>query len=232
MKEVNWKICNDPTPRLEWLQGKASERKVRLFGLACYRRLWHLLPSDRWKILADVCEQFVDKKASRSELDRAWWRVPTVSSDYGEYLVVVANNIGFSAFTSSRAQTLASAAAKAVAGAVGGTLGVEAAKCLPRDAERTVQAILLRDIFGNPFHPIPISPAFLAWHDSTVVQLAQAAYEERHLPEGTLDNGRLAILADALEEAGCTDADILGHLREPGPHVRGCWPVDLCLGKS
>jgi hypothetical protein len=65
-----------------------------------------------------------------------------------------------------------------------------------------------------------------------VVRLAQAAYEERHLPAGTLDDGRLAVLADALEEAGCTDTDIVGHLRGPGPHVRGCWPVDLCLGKS
>jgi hypothetical protein len=92
---------------------------------------------------------------------------------------------------------------------------------------------LLREVFGNPFRPPPtIDPAWLTWNDGTVVRLAQSAYEERHLPAGTLDNGRLAVLADALEEAGCTDADILGHLRGPGPHVRGCWPVDLCLGKS
>jgi hypothetical protein len=91
---------------------------------------------------------------------------------------------------------------------------------------------LLRDIVGNPFRPVTISPTFLTWNDAVVVRLAQAAYEERHLPAGTLDNGRLAILADALEEAGCTDADILGHLRGPGPHVRGCWVVDIVLGKS
>jgi hypothetical protein len=72
----------------------------------------------------------------------------------------------------------------------------------------------------------------LSWNDSTVVRLAQAAYEERCLPGGELDNGRLAVLADALEEAGSTDADILGHLRGPGPHVRGCWVVDLILGKT
>ena len=74
--------------------------------------------------------------------------------------------------------------------------------------------------------------AVLAWNDSTVVRLAQAAYEERHLPAGTLDSGRHAVLADALEEAGCTDAEILGHLRGPGRHVRGCWVVDLVLGKA
>ena len=93
-------------------------------------------------------------------------------------------------------------------------------------------AQLLRDVVGNPFRPVVLSPAWLTWSDGIVVRLARSAYDERKLPEGTLDNGRLAILADALEEAGCSDADILGHLRGPGPHVRGCWPVDLCLGKS
>jgi hypothetical protein len=91
---------------------------------------------------------------------------------------------------------------------------------------------IIRDIFGNPFRPLTISPTVLAWNDAAVVRLAQAAYDERHLPEGTLDNSRLAVPADALEEAGCTSEDILGHLRGPGPHVRGCWPVDLCLGKA
>jgi hypothetical protein len=52
------------------------------------------------------------------------------------------------------------------------------------------------------------------------------------MPSGELDKGRLPILADALEDAGCTNADILDHLRGPGPHVRGCWPVDLILSKD
>ena len=65
-----------------------------------------------------------------------------------------------------------------------------------------------------------------------MVGLAQAAYDERELPSGTLDATRLAVLADALEEAGCPDRTILDHLRGPGPHVRGCWAVDLLLGKS
>jgi hypothetical protein len=54
--------------------------------------------------------------------------------------------------------------------------------------------------------------------------------EDRTLPAGTLDADRLAVLADALEEAGCDNAEVLGHLRSPGPHVRGCFAVDLCLG--
>jgi hypothetical protein len=111
-----------------------------------------------------------------------------------------------------------------------------AAMAVARDAaystgsdEKSAQSNLVRDIFGNPFRRVTVSPFVQKWNDSVVIRLAQAAYEEQHLPAGTLDSSRLAILADALEEAGCTDADILGHLRGPGPHVRGCWPVDLCL---
>src|SRR5262245_57779436 len=61
---------------------------------------------------------------------------------------------------------------------------------------------------------------------------ARRAYEERSLPSGHLDPARLLVLADALEEAGCADADLPGHLRGPGPHVRGCWALDLILGKG
>jgi hypothetical protein len=93
--------------------------------------------------------------------------------------------------------------------------------------------LLLRDIFGNPFRPSPtLPPAVLAWNDRTIPRLAEAVYEERKMPEGTLDPARLAILADALLDAGCDDEALLAHLRGPGPHVRGCWAVDLILGKS
>jgi hypothetical protein len=76
------------------------------------------------------------------------------------------------------------------------------------------------------------SAAVPAWNDATVVRLAQATYEERHLPAGTLDSGRLAVLADALEEAGCSDEQALQHLRSSGAHYRGCFVVDLLLGKA
>ena len=96
-------------------------------------------------------------------------------------------------------------------------------------AEGQEQARLLHCIFGNPFHPVAINPA---WLTPTVLALAQAAYDNRNLPSGTLDNERLAVLADALEDAGCDNADILKHLRQSGEHVRGCWVVDLLLDKS
>jgi hypothetical protein len=109
----------------------------------------------------------------------------------------------------------------------------EAAAChggqKAKTGEAKAQAALLRDIPGNPFRSVPLSPA---WQTPQVVALAQAAYEQRGLPAGTLDVARLAVLADALEEAGCDQADLLDHLRGPGPHVRGCWAVDLLLGKG
>jgi hypothetical protein len=99
--------------------------------------------------------------------------------------------------------------------------------CAPVD-----QASLVREVIGNPFRPAAADPAWLAWSDGTVVKLAQAAYEDRDLPSGYLDPTRLAVLADALEDAGCSAPDILAHLRSVGPHVRGCWAVDLLLGKE
>jgi hypothetical protein len=95
--------------------------------------------------------------------------------------------------------------------------------------ERRSECHLVREVFGNPFRPVSLSPT---WRTPQVVALAQADYEQRELPAGTLDPARLAVLADALEEAGCDQADLLGHLRGPGPHVRGCWAVDLLLGKG
>jgi hypothetical protein len=92
----------------------------------------------------------------------------------------------------------------------------------------------LREIFGPlPYCSAPAPEAtVLEWNDRLPKRLAQAAYEERRLPEGILDPTLLAVLADALEEAGCTDNDILSHCRGPGPHVRGCWALDLLLAKA
>jgi hypothetical protein len=90
-----------------------------------------------------------------------------------------------------------------------------------------------RCVFNNPFRPAPVvAPSWLVWNGGTVRQLAEEAYQDRELPEGTLNPARLALLADALEDAGCSDAEVPGHLRGPGPHVRGCWALDLVLGKK
>jgi hypothetical protein len=88
---------------------------------------------------------------------------------------------------------------------------------------------LLRDILGNPFRPVGFDST---WLTENVLGLARALYEKRELPSGQLDNTGFAVLADALEEAGCTNPDILAHCRGSGPHVRGCWVLDLLLGKK
>jgi hypothetical protein len=101
------------------------------------------------------------------------------------------------------------------------------------EAAKAKVAAIVRDIFGNPFHPSPPLPAsVLAWNDGTVRRLAQAIYDVRDMPAGTLDAGRLGVLADALLDAGCEDEEVVQHLREPGAHVRGCWAVDAILGRE
>jgi hypothetical protein len=101
-----------------------------------------------------------------------------------------------------------------------------------RETEQKEQAGLLRDIIPFPADALCIEPEWLTWHDGTIRRLALSIYEDRELPSGTLDVTKMAILADALEEAGCTNAGILEHCRGPGPHVRGCWALDLLLGRT
>jgi hypothetical protein len=88
--------------------------------------------------------------------------------------------------------------------------------------ERAWQAALLREVFGDPFRPVCPEAAWLAGEDGCVGKVARALYEE-----GAFDE--MPILADALEEAGCTDEQVLAHCRGGGEHVRGCWVVDLVL---
>ncbi len=87
------------------------------------------------------------------------------------------------------------------------------------------QCLLVRDIFGNPFRPVPVAHSWLAWNNGAIVQLAKAIYDGRRFED-------MPVLAKALESAGCKDAEILGHCRGPGPHARGCWLIDLLLGKN
>jgi hypothetical protein len=101
---------------------------------------------------------------------------------------------------------------------------VELATFIPgyTPTERAAAVRLLREVFGNPFRPVAFDPS---WRTSTAVELARQMYESRGFD-------RMPILADALEDAGCDDPQVLAHCRGDGPHVRGCWVVDLVLGKS
>jgi hypothetical protein len=101
------------------------------------------------------------------------------------------------------------------------------------DEQPAVQSSLLRDLFGPlPFRPLPsLDPAIRTWNNGTLVGLAEAVYQERSMPSGAFDQARLAILADALEDAGA-EAGLVKHLRGPGHHVRGCFVIDLLLAKK
>jgi hypothetical protein len=220
--EAEWLACSDPEKMLEFLRWKVSERKLRLFACACCRKFWSRLGDRRARSAIEVAELFVDGLAPLSALSAAYREFSdaerrTLHFDDALQLAAVGTALWKTSF--------------ALPGVVVG--GFETALTACRVSTEGVESLtLLRDMVGNPFRPIAISPSVLAWSEVTVVRLAQASYKERLLPAGTLDYGRLAVLADALEEAGCTSEDILGHLRGPGPHVRGCWVVDIVLGKS
>jgi hypothetical protein len=99
--------------------------------------------------------------------------------------------------------------------------------------DAAAQASIIRCLFGNPFAALPrIDTAWLTWNNGTVKRLAEEVYQNRQLPAGTLEPAVLGVLADALTDAGCDDTSLLAHLRDPGPHWRGCWGVDLLLGRT
>jgi hypothetical protein len=176
-----------------------------------------------------VVERFADGQASEEKLGFAWGdarRAAQVAHRQGRQ---TADGTAMWAVS-----LLCEADVGRALGAVGLAVSCEAISSDPpslADAQRE-QASLLRCVFGNPFRPVAVDPPWLSWQGGTVFRLALAAYNERHLPTGTLEPTRLAILADALEEAGCDLTELLGHLRSTGPHVRGCRVVDLVLGKS
>jgi hypothetical protein len=218
--EAEWLASDDPRPMLDILHGREHDRKRRLFAAASSRRVAHLLPETAGEAIA-AAEAFADGRIDKAKLNEVFKAADAAArkarSDRGAHFVV-RDVARLSARHSCWYVAWAAAELRDIPDG--------------REGEWKRQAALLRDILGNPFRPVSISSTVLTWNDAVVVRLAQAAYEERQLPAGTLDNGRLAVLADALEEAGCTDAEVLGHLLGPGPHVHGCWAVDLCLGKS
>src|SRR5262249_10686120 len=220
----------DPQAMLALLRdrGLLTERKARLFAVACCRQIWWLISHRSSQHAVELSEQYAEGRATAAKLRKA-----------GRGANAVAFELGFEAALAMRlpgwaAKDAAQAAAEAARIRLSPELvtaraqaAVTATPGKPKDQGR-----LLRDLFGNPFRPPPaIAPSLLAWRDGTVKRLAAAIYEERVMPAGTLDSGRLAVLADALEEAG-GDAELVAPLRGPGPPSRGCWCLDLLLGKE
>jgi len=222
MTEAEWLACVEPTPMLEFLRDKISDRKLRLFGVACARRVSHLLADDRSRRAIEVAEQLAEGLVAEEERQEAFRSgmdvvIEKVHQPYG-----IATTRAMAAYRPAFRQAMSAAlyAAESAAGSAG-SHGRRAASG-EQARQHKEQVVLARDIFGNPFRPFILGPAWLTF---TVVQLSQAIYAERAFDT-------MPILADAMEEAGCNSEEILQHCRADGDHVRGCWVVDLLTGRE
>lgn len=257
MNEVEWSICARPDLMLVHLQRhfdfRLLRRKLRLFICACRRLGWKLNKVVDERAAIEAAEGFADGLVPHAERDAAKQKL---AFDYLRYrllpdnprdrlilgrlipdhfkgsppsprlLAILAcetdNRLGDGA--QQAAACLVRAWTEAALGPnASGRPGSEWKQWQAK--HRRSVSYYLRDIFGNPFRTISADSRWLEWNDRTLPKLAQAIYDEFAFD-------RLPILADALEEAGCTDPDIFDHCRQPGEHVRGCWVVDLLLGKS
>jgi hypothetical protein len=219
MTEAEWLACSDSYSMLRFLDKKISDRKVRLLACACCRRLWGHLRDERSREAVCVTERYADSSASKAELRRSRQAVRAAQQEIprdGKHEVEW-NAYGVIALVATEKDFI-KAIDEAWVVARSPATGI-------RVARDPFPANLLRESVGNPFRISLLNPAWLAWNYGTVCKIAQAIYEERAFD-------RLPILADALEDAGCDNADILAHCRSEGPHVRGCWVVDLILGKQ
>jgi hypothetical protein len=226
MTEADWNSSSDPQGMLAflWRGGSLSARKARLFAVACCRSIWDLLQDKRSRAAVAASERYADGDASPDELESAF---RAALQAYETNL----NRAPEAAWLAAHPLTRGLADSTACAAAIQARLWRKGSAPNCTD-EEICQADLVRDIFGpRPCRLVNVAPAVLAWDAGVVVKLAEAAYQERQLPSGVLDNVRLMVLADALEEAGCADAALLWHLRDGGPHVRGCHAVDLLLNK-
>jgi hypothetical protein len=218
-----------------------NQRLLYLLAVAVFRRVEHLAKQRPWRKLLRVAEAYAEGKATSDQLGDAHEQVQRISLHKlsatraaavctlwllpDDYKVIrgvdhVSDVAGYLA--AIEAGVLEQKAKIDVAQSVWKAPAFLAGKT---KEERAICA-LVRDIFGNPFRPQPvIDPGWLAWKDGTIPKMARAIYEEQRF-DG------MPILADALEEAGCHHEDILSHCRGLGPHVRGCWVLDLILGKS
>jgi hypothetical protein len=214
MTKAEWLTCSDPQemlPQVEW----ASNRKLRLFACACCRRIWSDIRDEQCRAAVIGSEQYADDLIS-----------PTAFAE----LSVAAHEAYGAAHRSAQRSSAIIALYAAHYAAAGENEGWHVSDVLRATVEApgatsdesSAQADLLRDIFGNTFHKVKFKKE---WRTNTVLALARQMYDSR-------DFSAMPILADALQDAGCDNPEILDHCRGPGPHVRGCWVVDLVLDKE
>jgi hypothetical protein len=210
--EAQWLICTDPEAMLDFLGGRVTERKVRLFACACVRRHWNAVADERSRRAIEVAERYADGLANEIERGEAWDEASSV---------VVKDALAIAAMYAVESDL------EYVHGdlvQVGIARGVVREVLSRGGTEQAALSDLLRCVFGpRPFGTPPrVADTLRIWEHRTVPGLARTIYEEHAFD-------LLPVLADALEEAGCTDGIILDHLRGAGTHARGCFALDSCL---
>jgi hypothetical protein len=237
--EAEWLVCESPLAPLAFVAARASDRKRRLFLCACCARVLEGTPTHRrffrgyypdcflkleraLSVVEQFAEGFLGSDAlaeARRDAEDSVYVPPSIDYGGGSGLDYEAAAVVAAAAEHPVAEDVTAACWRATDSQSARTPGGGGSR---RTEEARWQAMVFRDVFGNPFRPIAFSPQ---WRTGHTVGMASQMYEER-------DFGAMPILADALEEAGCVEAGILAHCREPGVHVRGCWVVDLVLGKE
>lgn len=229
MNETEWLAIPDVRPLLAFLGDRASDRKLRLFGVICCQVLTEVL-DDRGRTALTMAESFAEGLCGPEELEAARQTANLAFCEYDDSTPRGEN--GFCGWESA-AHAVENLCHFERLGEILGGACIEAA-CVWADTQPRIvmramrrlellkQSRVFRDIFGNPFRPVAFDPR---WRTSDVVGLARAIYDDRAFE-------RMPILADALMDAGCENEEIIGHCRGDAPHVRGCWVVDLVLGKE
>jgi hypothetical protein len=258
MTEREWLDGADIDPMLRHLIGRAGRRKTCLFACACCRTVWGRLADTRSRQGVETAELFADGLVGTEEMKQAERAAVEALNDIYRRLREPQAETGAGPGDHDSLQLqFQFQAARAAACAASAALEDAAARPWDwQEQERPVfnayadvirhwgearaaavaaqfagewgamargQCALLRCLFGNPFRARPdVDLAWLAWGDGVVPRVAEAIYAGRRFEE-------LPVLADALEEAGCANAELLEHLRGPGPHTLGCWPLDVWL---
>ena len=220
------------------MRRKLSARKERLYAVACCRSIWNLLPFEESRQAILAAERYAEGAARERELEAAHYEASWAIRERPGYRESAAQTAVNTAARKLLWECLNLAGPQFDPARTAAVAAGEHARELRRRPEegsraaawaelkeQSRQCEILRDLVGDPFHPAVFQPHWVAWRDGTVRKMSEIVYD-------ALAFDRLPILADALEDAGCTDAAILHHCRTGGEHVRGCWVIDALLGKS
>jgi hypothetical protein len=195
------------------------------------RRYWGLLHYPRPRQALEAAERFAEGQADAAELEEVRQQAETSAMNAPEFEAFL-----YVAAAATTAEQAVEAALNARENCRLHAVRAAAYEAAPWEneaqinaaasaAECRAQALLLQEVFGNPFRPSQVQRAWLDWNDGVVSAMAQVIDEARQFDE-------LPYLADALEDAGCCDDTLLRHLRQPAGHVHGCWALDRLLGRE